>query len=200
MNNSCWRLCWEFLKIGTFTIGGGTAMIPQIKATAVDEKGWLTEDEMLDCITISQSLPGIIAVNLATYVGYKQRGIVGALVSTLGVTLPAFIAIIIAMMILDIIQNNPFVMGAFMGVKAAVCGLIVVTAIKLIVQMCSSVKCNKSLSSRAKKINIGFIVIMSALSFIAVGFCSVTAIAVILAGIVLGIAFHFLNLVLEVGK
>ena len=69
-------LFWEFFKIGMLTIGGGAAMIPQMQQTAVKDKGWLTDDEMLDCIALGQSLPGVIAVNMATFIGYRKRSIV----------------------------------------------------------------------------------------------------------------------------
>ena len=69
------NLFWEFFKIGLFTIGGGAAMIPQIQHVATVEKGWLDDEEMLDCIALGQSLPGVIAINIATYVGYRKRGL-----------------------------------------------------------------------------------------------------------------------------
>lgn len=175
-------LFWEFFKIGLFTIGGGAAMIPQMQQTVAVDKKWLSEEDMLDCVAVGQSLPGVIAVNMATYVGYKQRGMMGAIVATVGVTIPAFLAIIIALAFLDVIGDNRIVEGAFTGVKAAVCGLIIVTAVRLIKQICRSGD-----RSRAK---IVFTVIMSALSFLAVGFFGVTAILVIIISIIAGIVFY----------
>jgi len=168
-------LFWEFFKVGAFTIGGGAAMIPQIQQIAVEEKQWLTDEEMLDCIATSQSLPGVIAVNAATFIGYKQKKTAGAFVATLGVTIPAFLAILIAVLFLDQIGDNPYVSGAFMGVKAAVCGLILVAAVKLI-----------------KKPDI-FTIVMAVGALVAVGFCNINAIYVILASIIIGIIYNTLR-------
>ena len=165
-------LFWEFFKIGSFTIGGGAAMIPQMRQIAVEDKKWMTDEEMLDCIAISQSLPGVIAVNTATFIGYKKRRMPGAVVSTLGVTVPAVLAIFIAVAFLDRIGDNGFVLGAFMGIKAAVCGLILVSALKLI-----------------RKIDV-FTVVMSLGALIAVGFLGVNAVLVILASILIGIIYN----------
>ncbi len=169
---------WEFFKVGAITIGGGPAMIPQLQHMAVVEKKWLNEAEMLDCIALGQSLPGVIAVNTATFIGYKQRGFTGAAVATFGVVLPAFLAIVIALALLDVIGDNPFVEGAFTGIKAAVCGLIIVTAVKLLKQVI------KSSSAR------GFTIVLSLVSLLAVGFFEITAILMILAGLVLGVVIY----------
>ena len=132
--NSCFGLFWEFLKIGLFTIGGGMAMIPQLQQIVVDKK-WLEEDEMIDCIAISQALPGIIAINAATYIGMKVRGFRGAMSATLGVILPSFVIIIAVVTLLDSIGENTYIQGAFIGIKAAVCGLILVTVVLLPLSM-----------------------------------------------------------------
>ena len=179
------NLFWEFFKIGLFTIGGGAAMIPQIQQVATEEKGWLTEDEMLDCIAMGQSLPGVIAINIGTYVGYRQRGLAGALAATIGVVLPAFLSILILVAVLGAIGDNPWVAGAFTGIKAAVCGLLIVTSVKLLLQMCKGRDGNYARNS-----HVAFTVIMSLLSLIAVGFFGITAVLVILAGIVIGIVYY----------
>ena len=180
------NLFWEFFKIGLFTIGGGAAMIPQFQHVATVEKGWLDKEEMLDCIALGQSLPGVIAINIATYVGYRKRGIAGALAATFGVTLPAFISILILVAILGVIGDNRFVAGAFMGIKAAVCGLIIVSSFKLLMQMCGRGPDAKPV----KRSRIVFTVIMALASLLAVGFFGVTAILVIVAGIVIGIIYY----------
>ena len=179
------NLFWEFFKIGLFTIGGGAAMIPQIQQVATEEKGWLTEDEMLDCIAMGQSLPGVIAINIGTYVGYRQRGLAGALAATVGVVLPAFLSILILVAVLGAIGDNPWIAGAFTGIKAVVCGLLIVTSVKLLLQMCKGRDGNY-----APKNHVVFTVIMSVLSLIAVGFFGITAVLVILAGIVIGIVYY----------
>ena len=87
------NLFWEFFKIGIFTIGGGMAMIPQIQQGVVKDKGWLSEEEMVDCIAVSQSMPGVIAINSATYIGRKTNGFSGAAAATIGVIAPSFLII-----------------------------------------------------------------------------------------------------------
>ena len=180
------NLFWEFFKIGLFTIGGGAAMIPQIQHVATVEKGWMDDEEMLDCIAMGQSLPGVIAVNIATYVGYRKRGVAGAAAATFGVVLPAFIAILVLAAVLSVIGDNKFVDGAFMGIKAAVCGLLIVTSIKLLLQMCGKGKGSRPV----RPSQIVFTVIVALASLIAVGFLGITAILVILAGIVIGIVYY----------
>jgi len=117
--------------MGLFTFGGGLAMLPLIQRTAVQEKGWMTDEEMVDCIAVAQSMPGVIAINAATYIGNKQKGFLGALAATLGVVMPSFIIIILAVTFLNAIGDNKYINGAFAGIKAASCGLILVAAIKL---------------------------------------------------------------------
>ena len=172
-------LFWEFFKIGMLTIGGGAAMIPQMQQTAVKDKGWLTDDEMLDCIALGQSLPGVIAVNMATFIGYRKRSIAGALTATFGVVLPAFLSMIAVLAFLYVVGNSDCVAGAFTGIKAAVCGLIGVTSFRLLKQMCGS-----------EKPMIAFNIVMSAGALVLVGFFGITAIAVILGGIIIGILFN----------
>ena len=122
------QLIATFFKIGLFTIGGGLAMLPLIQHTIVDKKKWLTDDEMADCIAISQSLPGVIAINAATYIGKTRKGFVGALAASFGVILPSFIIIICAVIFLGVVGTNHYVEGAFTGIKAASCGLITYAA------------------------------------------------------------------------
>jgi len=170
-------LFWEFFKMGLFTIGGGVAMIPQIQQVTVNDKGWLSEEEMIDCIAISQSLPGIIAINCATYIGKRVRGMGGSLTATLGVIMPSFIIIILAVTFLDAIGENSYLQGAFTGVKAAVCGLILVSAVKLGRQSLRTV----------------FQWVLAVAAFIAIGFFGLTALWMILAGAVAGIAYNALT-------
>ena len=166
-------LFWEFLKIGLFTIGGGMAMIPQLQSIAVEEKKWLDEEDMIDCVAVSQALPGVIAINAATYIGMRLRGVKGALASTLGVITPSFTIIILAVTILDNIGENSYIQGAFTGIKAAVCGLILVTVVKM----------------GRKILRSWFSWIMAVLAFAAVIIFGVNAAWVILAGIAAGIVY-----------
>lgn len=129
------RLIWDlfvtFLKIGTFTFGGGLAMLPMIQKAVIEEKGWMTEEEVTDCFAISQSLPGVLAINAAIYIGNKKKALAGAVAATLGVALPAFVSIIIILLFLGKVENNTYVKGAFEGVKAATVALILVSTYKM---------------------------------------------------------------------
>lgn len=126
-----WELFVTFLKIGTFTFGGGLAMLPLIRKTVVEEKGWMTEEEIVDCFAVSQSLPGVLAINAAMYIGNKKKRIAGSIASAAGVILPAFISILIILLFLGKIEKNMYVQGAFEGIKAASAALIAVAAYKM---------------------------------------------------------------------
>ena len=89
------KLFFTFFKIGLFTFGGGYAMIAQIRESIVENKKWLNEDELLHIITIAEATPGPIAINMATYIGYKRKGVLGSTFATLGVIMPSFIIIFI---------------------------------------------------------------------------------------------------------
>ncbi|MBQ9972186.1 MAG: chromate transporter, partial [Firmicutes bacterium] len=110
------RMFTGFFKIGMFTFGGGLAMLPLIQKMAVDDYKWLTEEEMVDCVAVTQAMPGVIAINTATYIGYKRRGFAGALFSTLGVILPSFMIIICAVLLLSTIGENKYVDSAFTAI------------------------------------------------------------------------------------
>ena len=89
------ELLLTFMKIGFFTFGGGYAMISVLEDNCVDKKGWITHDEMMNVTVIAESTPGPIAINCATYVGYRQAGLIGAIVATLGIIMPSFLVIYI---------------------------------------------------------------------------------------------------------
>lgn len=113
-----------FLKIGTFTFGGGYAMIPLIQKEIVEKKHWISDQEILDIVAIAESTPGPIAINSATFVGYKIAGSPGALCGTLGVVLPSFIIIVFISFVLRQFQELQIVQYAFMGIRAGVLALI----------------------------------------------------------------------------
>lgn len=118
------ELFLQFFRLGAFTFGGGYAMIANIREIVLEKKQWLTEEELLQVITIAESTPGPIAINLATYVGYQKRGFRGSLAATLGVVLPSLVIIFLISMFLDGFMENPYVAAAFRGIKAAVAFLI----------------------------------------------------------------------------
>ena len=130
-NNMYLQLFWTFFKLGLFTIGGGMAMIPLIQGIVVDQKKWMTEEEAVDCIAVSQGLPGVIAINMATYIGNYKKGIMGAVIATIGVILPSFIIIIAVVELLRGIGDNAYVNGALTGIKAAATALIAYSAYKV---------------------------------------------------------------------
>ena len=113
-----------FFQIGLFTFGGGYAMIANIREVVVDKKSWLSEEELLQVITIAESTPGPIAINLATYVGYQKKGFWGSLLATLGVVLPSLTIVYIISLFLDAFMANTYVAYAFVGIKCAVAFLI----------------------------------------------------------------------------
>ena len=129
------ELFLTFFKIGAFTFGGGYAMISIIEHSCVEEKKWITHDEMMNITVIAESTPGQIAINCATYVGYKQRGLLGAAATTVGVVLPSFIIILVISAFLDRFLEITWVANAFRGIKIAVGILVVDAAVKMIKKM-----------------------------------------------------------------
>lgn len=114
----------SFFKIGAFTFGGGYAMIPIIQAEAVEHHKWITDDDILEIIAIAESTPGPIAINTATFVGYRICGFFGALAATMGVVLPSFVIILIISFLLREFQDIAAVKYAFSGIRAGVLALI----------------------------------------------------------------------------
>ena len=120
-----------FAKIGAFTIGGGYAMIPIIQKEVVDKRGWISEEDFMDVLAISQSAPGILAVNISIFLGHKLRGTKGSIVATLGSTLPSFTIILMIAMFFAGYQDNPTVMAIFKGIRPVVVSLIAVPMINM---------------------------------------------------------------------
>ena len=125
------RLFATFMKIGAFTFGGGWAMISLIEREVVDKNRWIERDEFLDLLAISQSLPGILAVNISVSVGDKLRGFKGSLAAALGTILPSFLIILLIAIFLtpDIIKENRVVASIFMGIRPCVVALIIAPVI-----------------------------------------------------------------------
>src|SRR5665647_683352 len=125
------KLFIVFLKIGAFTFGGGYAMIPFIEKEIVEKNEWIKSEDIVDIFAIIQSVPGVIAVNSSTFVGYRVAGIAGALAATLGVILPSFVVISVIALFLYDFKNYPYVTEAFNGIRAGVTALMVSVVIKL---------------------------------------------------------------------
>lgn len=172
-DNMYLQLFWAFFKLGLFTIGGGMAMIPLIQGVVVDRKGWMTEEEAVDCIAISQGLPGVIAINMATYIGQKKRGLIGAIAATVGVILPSFIIIIIVVKVLHGIGDSAYINGALTGIKAAATGLIGFSAYKVGKQVLKG----------------AFQWVLAAGAFAVIIWFGVSAVWVIIAGIAAGLLY-----------
>ncbi|MDY3090803.1 MAG: chromate transporter [Porphyromonas sp.] len=118
------QLFWMFFRIGIGTIGGGYAMVPMIQHQIVEEKGWLSEEEFLDILAISQTAPGVFAVNMSQHIGQKIGGLRASILATLGVVLPSFIIILLLATIFRSFRDNRWVEYAFMGIRPVVVALI----------------------------------------------------------------------------
>jgi len=120
-----------FFKIGMFTLGGGYAMIPIIESEVVDKNKWITKEEFLDLIAIAQSCPGVFAINISIFIGYKLRKIPGAISCAFGTALPSFLIILAIAMFFHQFQDNPVVAAIFRGIRPAVVALIAVPTFNL---------------------------------------------------------------------
>ncbi len=166
------QLFWTFFKIGLFTIGGGYAMLPIIQEKVCAVHHWLTDEEFLDSISLTNSLPGPLATNAATFIGYKIKGFPGALASVLGTISPSIIIILLIAMVFNNLMSYPAVNYFFMGVRPAVFAL-----------MCSSVyKLAKS-----TKINETYNLIVAGVSFALIGFLKITSIYVVIGAALVAI-------------
>lgn len=169
------KLFMAFFKIGFFTIGGGYAMLPLIQKEVVDVNGWLTEEEFLDAIAISQSSPGAVAVNISIFIGYRLGGLAGSIVSTLGTTLPSVIIILVVAIFLYEYKDIEIVQKIFLGIRPAVVSLIASSVVLL----------GKALGFSVDK------VILAVVSFILIVFFDVSPIYIILfGGIISGIYYN----------
>jgi len=147
-------------------------MLPLIRKAVIEEKNWMTEEEITDCFSIAQSLPGVLAVNVAIYVGARKKSLIGSFAAVLGVTLPAFVSILVILLFLGRIEDNPYVQGAFEGIKAASAALILFAAWQM-----------------GKKILKGRLeYFIAAVSFIAIVFAGINAIWAIVFGGLAGLA------------
>ena len=127
---SLWQIFLVFAKIGSFTIGGGYAMIPLIRDELV-RRGWISEEELPDIIALAQSAPGVLAVNMSIFAGYKMRGFKGSVAATLGSSLPSFLIILLIAMLFTGYQDNPIVVRIFKGIRPVVVSLILVPMINM---------------------------------------------------------------------
>ena len=170
-------LFFTFCRIGGLTFGGGYAMLPIIQKEIVEEKKWATEEEVLDYYAVGQCTPGIIAVNTATFIGYKVHGIIGAIVATLGVVFPSLIIITIIAALLKNFANYSIVQHAFSGIRVVVTALIVSAILKLAK---TSIKNSTTL-------------IIAIIAFILVAFVNLSPIYIVIAAACIGLILKFIR-------
>lgn len=170
-------LFFTFLKIGAFTFGGGYAMIPLIEKEVVHRHKWITDEDILDVVAIAESTPGPIAVNAATFVGYKVAGFAGAFFSTLGVVLPSFMIILILSWFINAFEHLQVVKDAFWGVRIAVLALIC----KALITMYKS--CPKDILSY----------LLMVFAFVSVIFFNLNVLIVIIVCAIVGIGSQFIK-------
>lgn len=167
-----WELFLIFSRIGAFTFGGGYAMLPIIQKEIVEEKKWATDDEVIDYYAIGQCTPGIIAINVATFIGFRRKGIIGAIVATLGMVFPSLVIITTIAAFFNHFQDYVVVQNAFSGIRIVVVALILQTIIKMWKQ---SIK---------NWIGIG----LFSISFLVIAFIRLSPIYVIIFSAIIGIA------------
>lgn len=172
-----WNLFLTFFKIGICTFGGGYAMLPILERECVDKNHWITNDEILDYYAIGQCTPGIIAVNVATFVGNKKKGLLGGLFATIGVVLPSILIITLFASVLFLYKDNVYVLKAFSGIRLSVCALILSSLFRLI---------KKSLSDC---LYIFFALLSLLLQFV----FSIDSIFIIISTLILGVFVFFLK-------
>ena len=126
------QLFLTFAKVGVMTFGGGMAMLPILQREVVEDKGWATDEELVDYFAIGQCTPGIIAVNTATFVGQKQAGIIGGIVATLGIVFPSLVIITALAGVINSFSHLTWVQHAFAGIRVCVCVLIFNAVVKLL--------------------------------------------------------------------
>ncbi len=169
--NTLLELYLTFFKLGLFTFGGGYAMLPLLEREVVDKKGWASHEEILDYYAIGQSTPGIIAINTSTFCGYKVGGNIGGIVANLGFISPSIIIISIIAKFLQSFSHLAIIQHAFAGIRVAVCALVFYSVLKMI----------------KKDANTGLKFMVFILTFIAIGFLSISPIVVVITVGVFGI-------------
>lgn len=170
------ELFTTFSKIGAFTIGGGYAMIPVIQREIVEKRAWVNREEFMDMLAISQSAPGILAINISIFIGQRLKGAKGSIVAAIGTALPSFVMILLIAMFFTNFRDNEIVNRVFMGIRPVVVALIAVPLISL---------------SRSTKLNryTSFIPVISVLLIVMLG---ISPVYLIIAGAVLGLFYFYL--------
>lgn len=171
---SLWQIFTVFAKIGAFTIGGGYAMIPIIQAE-MSRRGWISDDDLPDIVALSQSAPGVMAVNISIFAGYKLRGFKGSVAATLGSITPSFLIILAIAMFFSAFKDNPYVERAFKGIRPVVISLIAVPMVNMARKSCKA----------------WWAWVLAAGSLVLVAFLNVSPIYIILCVLVLGFSVTY---------
>ena len=171
------QLYFTFFKIGSITFGGGYAMLPMLQKELVEKKHWTTEEDLLDYYAIAQVTPGIIAVNVATFIGYKKKGVLGGIFSTLGVVSPSIVIISLIATFISNFQDIIWVQKALKGINVAVAALLTYSVINL----------------SKKTIKKWWYAFFLLLAFVSVYFFHISSVIVTVASIILGILYAVIN-------
>lgn len=172
-----WELFVTFVKIGLLTIGGGYAMLPMMQGELVDKKKWIDEEELLDYYAVGQSTPGIIAVNVATFVGFKKKKVLGGIIATLGIITPSLVIIMILASLISSIDQYPMVQKAMGGINVAVCALITDACLNFLKKTCKGV--------------LSIVILLC--SFSAIYFFKIPSFVIVLSAAILGIVVYFIK-------
>lgn len=171
------KIFLTFSKIGAFTLGGGYAMLPLIEHEVVDKNLWLSKEDFLDVVAVAQSLPGIFAVNISIFIGYKLRKLKGSIVCALATILPSFLIILLIAMFFSQYKDNPVITKLFKGIRPAIVALIAVPVFS---------------SAKAAKITFKTAII-PILSVVLISFLNVSPVFVILIAGLAGVLYHYLK-------
>ncbi|MBP5689533.1 MAG: chromate transporter [Bacteroidales bacterium] len=173
---SLWKIFGVFARVGAFTIGGGYAMIPIIRDEMV-KRGWIPEEDLPDIIALSQSAPGLLAVNISIFAGYRLRGVKGSVVATLGSVLPSFVTILLIAMFFTAFKDNPVVERIFKGIRPVVIALIAVPMLSM------ARKGNKTWGAW----------LLSVVALVGVAFLGISPVYILLVTLVLGFSITYYN-------
>mgnify|MGYP002852857602 CR=1 FL=1 len=178
------KLYGVFFKIGSVTFGGGLAMLPILENEVVDKRKWATREQLTDYYAISQVTPGIIAVNVATFLGFNLAGILGGIFATLGVVSPSIIIITAISYFIENFSSIEWVQSALSGINVAVCGLLTVAVVSFV-------------KTGMKACNVFLSIFLMLVSFFLIAFLHVPSAIVIVLGSLVGIVIHAFNHYLE---
>lgn len=181
------ELFWSFLRVSCFAFGGAYSAIPLVRDVVLSH-GWLTDESLTYMIAVSESTPGPIMVNLATYVGSSQAGFLGAVLATTAVILPSFVIILLAMVVLKTVISNPYVQAVLEGLKPCIIGIILATGVYMCISNCLTLTAEISVDFKAGGILVLLLLLMAGAKFLAKK--AISPIMLILISACLGIIIY----------